>query len=76
MGDGWKAAIGQAAQMTRDAAINSIDSAVRGSNGATLTAILRHADGKEQRITIPSPSPALLQALQSQSGSEPQMALR
>jgi thiol-disulfide isomerase/thioredoxin len=76
MGEGWKSAIGQAAQLTREAASRSIDAVVRNPNGATLTAILRQADGQEQRITIPSPSPALLQALQSQAGSESQMAIR
>jgi thiol-disulfide isomerase/thioredoxin len=76
MGDGWKSAIGQAAQMTRDSAVTSLDSVLRSNSGASLTAILRHPDGKEQRITIPSLSPALLQALQSQSSSESQMAYR
>ena len=76
MGDGWKAAIGQAAQAARESAANSIASVVRNNNGPTLTAILRDANGKEQQIVIPSPSPALLQALQSHASSEPQMAIR
>ncbi len=76
MGDGWKAAIGQAAQVAGESAISSIASVVRNSSVATLTAIYRDVDGKEQRIIIPSPSAALLQALQSQAGAEPQMAIR
>jgi hypothetical protein len=76
MGDDWKAAIGQAAQATRATAINSIASAMRDHQGVTLTAIVRAADGQEQRITIPSPSPALLQALQSHSDRQPEMVVR
>ncbi len=70
-GDGWKSTVDQLARSARETAANTVASMTRANNGATLTAILRDAQGREQRITIPSPSPALLQTLQAHSQSTP-----
>ncbi|MDZ4851616.1 MAG: thioredoxin domain-containing protein [Pirellulaceae bacterium] len=67
IGDNWKTAIHQAANVTRDSIANSVASMAAGQQGASLTAVYRDPQGREQRITIPSPSPALLQALHSQA---------
>ncbi len=68
-GDGWKSNLDQLTRSARESAANTVASLPRDGSGATLTAILRDAQGREQRMTIPSPSAALLQALQAQSQS-------
>ena len=66
-GDRWKSAVEQATNEAREMAAKATAAIARQSNEAMLTAIIRDAQGREQRLTIPSPSPALVQILQSQS---------
>jgi thiol-disulfide isomerase/thioredoxin len=67
LGDGWKAAIDQAAVATR-MSIQPRDS-LNGStqNGTVITATIRDAQGNAKQLRISNPNPELLRLLQSQT---------
>jgi len=60
----WQQAIGQAEQVTRSnvAAIAAATSSL--TSGASITATIRDSSGRERTVSIPNPSPALLQMLE------------
>ncbi len=75
MGDSWKNAVSQAAsknhsrceKQRKSTCRHGEPTSRRNQGEVTITATLRDAQGREQTVTIPRASTALIQALQAQS---------